>query len=44
MNVDSHPNCRLTWTPISLTQAQEMGLTDGEVTTERMAARVEVLT
>lgn len=44
MNVDSHPNCRLTWTPISLTQAEEMGLTDGEVTTERMAARVEVLT
>ena len=44
MDVDSHPNCRLTWTPISLTQAEEMGLTDGEVTTERMAARVEVLT
>jgi hypothetical protein len=44
IDVMSHPNCRLTWTPISLTQAQEMGLTDGEVTTERMAARVEVLT
>ena len=27
-NLLSHPNCRLTWTPISLTQAQEMGLPD----------------
>ena len=44
INIESHPNCRLTWTPISLTQGEEMGLTDGEVTTERMAARVEVLT
>ena len=44
IDVLSHPNCRLTWTPISLTQAQEMGLTDGEVTTEEMSARVEVLT
>ena len=44
IDVMSHPNCRLTWTPISLTQAQEMGLTDGEVTSEEMAARVEVLT
>lgn len=44
MDVLSHPNCRLTWTPISLTQAQEMGLTNGEVTTQRMSARVEVLT
>ncbi len=43
MDVLSHPNCRLTWTPISLTQAQEMGLTNGEVTTQRMSARVEVL-
>ena len=43
MDVLSHPNCRLTWTPISLTQAQEMGLTGGTVTTERMSARVEVL-
>ena len=24
--VTSHPNCRLTWTPISMTQAEEMGL------------------
>jgi HK97 family phage portal protein len=24
--VYSHPNCRLTWTPISLTQTEEMGL------------------
>ena len=44
IDVMSHPNCRLTWTPISLTQAQEMGLTDGEVTSDEMAARVEVLT
>ena len=44
IDVQSHPNCKLTWTPISLTQGEEMGLTDGEVTTERMAARVEVLT
>lgn len=26
LSVYSHPNCRLTWTPISLTQAEEMNL------------------
>ena len=44
MNVDSHPNCRLTWSPISLTQAQEMGLNDGVVNEQQLAAPVEVLT
>ena len=44
MSVDSHPNCRLTWSPISLTQAQEMGLNDGVVNEQQLAAPVEVLT
>jgi HK97 family phage portal protein len=44
MSVDSHPNCRLTWTPISLTQAEEMGLNDGVVNEQQLAAPVEVLT
>ena len=39
MAVDSHPNCRLTWAPVSLTQAQEMGLIDGVV---ESSAPVEV--
>ena len=44
IDIQSHPNCKLTWTAIDLTQAQEMGLVDGEVTSDEMAARVEVLT
>ncbi|MDA1095344.1 MAG: phage portal protein [Acidobacteria bacterium] len=34
MDVVSHPNCRLTWTPLSLTQVEEMGLSSRLVMVE----------